>query len=301
VSDDLVIVGAGPAGIHAAILARRSGLPLRLLEASGESGGQLRRTWSRLTAVPDHDGPGIEYAAVLARRLAEAGVVAENVEATGLGRRGRHFEVALAGGVAIGARAVLVATGLRARTLDVPGERELRDHGVSPSATRDRAQFAGRPVAVVGGGDAAYENALLLAATGSPVTLVVRGTPRARDEFRKRVASERRVTVLEGARVAAIRGEREVQAIEVTTREGARAIEVAGVFVKIGAVPNSIWCRKALDCDREGFVKADLSRATSMKGVWAAGDVTRPERFTVRSAMADAAIAVQFARKFLEG
>jgi len=298
-SDALVVVGAGPAGIHAAILARRAGLAVRLLEAGGEPGGQLRRTWSRLTSVPEHAGPGVDYAGVLAQRLAAADVTPENVEATGLARRGPSFEIALAAGVAIGARAVIVATGLRPRALGVPGERELRDRGVSPSATRDRAKFSGRPVVVVGGGDAAYENALLLAAAGAIVTLAVRGRPRARDEFRKRVASERKITVLEGARVTAIRGDREVEGVELATPDGARALEAAGVFVKVGAVPNSEWCRKALDCDGEGFVKADLSRATSWKGVWAAGDVTRPERFTVRSAMADAAIAVQFARKFL--
>ena len=297
----LVIVGAGPAGIAAALLARGAGLDLRLVEARAETGGQLHRTWSQLRGVTDHEGDGVSYAAVLRARLLEAGVAPEtSLEIAGLARRGAGLELALAGGGTIGARAVLIATGLRPRTLDVPGERELTGRGVSISATRDRERFAGRAVAVVGGGDAAFENALLLAAAGCAVTLVVRGAPRAREEFRTQVAATRRITLLEGTEVVAIRGESEVTGVDVRTRDRRRTLEVAGVFVKAGSIPNSEWCRRAVRCDHEGYVKADLRRATSLAGVWAAGDVTRPEAFTLRSARADAAIAVQFIRKSLE-
>lgn len=297
---DLAIVGAGPAGIAAALLARRAGLDLRLIEAAGETGGQLRRTWSRLAGVADHDGDGSSYAGVLAARLADAGGRAETgVAAAALGRQGKVLELALAGGGRLEARSVLVASGLRPRALGVPGERELTGRGVSTSATRDRARFAGRAVAVIGGGDAAFENALLLAAAGCRVTLVVRGAARARPEFLRRVSDEPAVTVLGQARVVAIRGEHEVTGLEVRTPGGSRLLEAAGVFVKIGAIPNSEWCRAAVRCDPEGYVKADLTRATSLAGVWAAGDVARPEAFTIRSAAADAAIAVHFIRGFL--
>ncbi len=293
-SPDLLIVGAGPAGVCAALWARSSGLETVLVESLEQAGGQLTRVHSTLVGVPGAIGNGATLAAILSRQLAEAGIPLERgTEATGLlpGGDGLH-RVALARAGPREARAILIATGLRARTLDVPGERELAGRGVSTSATRDRERYAGQPVVVAGGGDAAFENALLLAAVGCPVTLVVRGAPRARPEFRERAARDPQIRLLERTRVVGILGHGEVSGVRVAGTDGERTIAASAVFVKVGPVPNTEWCRDALDHDADGYLRADPFGATSRPGIWAAGDVTRPPVSTVAAASASAALAV---------
>jgi thioredoxin reductase (NADPH) len=303
VSHPLLIVGAGPAGVSAALWARSSGLEAILLEAGNRAGGQLTRVHSALVGVPGVIGTGGTLAAVMARQLAEAGIALQRgAEATALvpGADGLH-RVVLARAEPLQSRAILVATGLRARTLDVPGERELAGRGVSTSATRDRERFAGQPVVVAGGGDAAYENALLLSAVGCPVTLVVRGAPRARPEFRERVAREPRITLLERTRVVAILGEGEVSGVRLSGPGGERTLGAAAVFVKVGPVPNTEWCRDALAHDADGYLRVDPLGATSRPGVWAAGDVIRPPVSTVAAASASGALSAAAIRKSLRG
>src|SRR4029077_510399 len=136
---------------------------------------------------------------------------------------------------------------------------------VSYSATRDREQLAGKTVAVVGGGDAACENALLLAAAGCDVTLVARGRLAARREFRERVLAERRIHVLESARVLEVVGTERVTGLRLGTAEGERAIACGGVVIKVGGVPGTEWCRAALPHDADGYLHVDASFATPVE------------------------------------
>lgn len=300
---ELVIVGAGPAGVSAALWARSNGLAAVLLEAGERAGGQLTRVYSTLVGVPGTIGDGATLATILARQLAEAGIALKRgTLATALqpGADGCN-RVVLAREEPLAARSILIATGVRARTLDVPGERELAGRGVSTSATRDRERFAGQPVVVAGGGDAAFENALLLAAVGCRVTLVARGAVRARPEFRERVAHDPQIEVLERVRVTAILGEPEVSAVRIADARGERALETSAVFVKVGAMPNTEWCRDSLAHDADGYLRVDPIGATSRPGVWAAGDVVRPPVATVTAAAASAALAVAAIRRTLRG
>ncbi len=289
------MVGAGPAGMAAALAAREAGLDVVLLEAAPALGGQLLRTYSRVTGREGFDGAGAALAAEWTARLAAAGIgplhrarVVALAPVTPGGWR-----VDLEGGGATGGREVLIATGLRPRSLGVPGESELAGRGVSASATRDREGFAGLDVVVVGGGDAAFENALLLEEAGCRVRLLARSAPRARREFRERVGSRPAIRLETGVRVTAILGDGSVEAVRVEGGGPARTLETRGVFVKIGALPNTDWCRAAIECDAEGFVRAGPGGATSADGVRAAGDVTRPRIFTVAAAEAAARAAVE--------
>lgn len=298
---DLVVVGAGPAGVSAALWAKQLGLDVRVLEAAPEPGGQLH-----LIHYPPADfagavpGVGAEIAAAMARQLERAGVAIEREEvALSLELAGTRPAVLTADGRRFETSAILIATGARRRHLGVPGERELEGRGVSYSATRDKAQLAGRKVAVIGGGDSAFENALMLADAGSAVTLISRGAPRARAEFRDRVAGQSNIEQLESARVTSILGNDRVEAVALHSKRGASEVAAEAVVVKIGMTPNTEWCARTLDLDPTGFIRVDESLRTSVARVWAAGDVTRPQRPSLAVAVGHGAQALAAIRAVL--
>jgi thioredoxin reductase (NADPH) len=301
---ELVVVGAGPAGVSAALWARSRDLDVLVLEAEARPGGQLHAIHfepREIAGWPSGDGPAL--ADVYARQLATSGIAVRH------GARvralepdaGRALGLALEGGGRIEARAVLVATGARRRTLGVPGEREFEGRGVSTSATRDRAALAGRAVVVVGGGDAAFENALLLAGLGCDVTVLVRGAPRARREFRERLAAEPRARVLEATRMLEVTGGERVSGVRVAGPGGERRLACDAVVVKAGVVPQTAWCREALAHDADGYLRVDDRLATSRAGVWAAGDVVRPLLPSVPVAAGHGALAAAAIRLALRG
>jgi thioredoxin reductase (NADPH) len=301
---DLVIVGAGPAGVSAALWARALDLTVLLLDGANAPGGQLHAVHFHPHDVPGFEaGDGPALAAAYARQLASArvplrtGARVTALEAAPPGADRRA--VVLEGGERLEASAVLAASGARRRRLEVPGERELEGAGVSYSGTRDRARLAGRRIAVVGGGDAAFENALMLADAGSEVMVLARGALRARAEFLARVRDASRVRVLEGTRVLAVLGEGAVRAIRVTGPGGERELPVEGVLVKVGVVPNSEWCAGQVACDEAGFVRVDGRLATSAPRVWAAGDITRPQPPSIPVALGQGAQAVATIRAAL--
>ena len=297
---DLLIVGAGPCGVSAALWARSLGLSTIVLERDAAAGGQLRLVhFAPLNVAGAASGPGTAIAARLAGQLVENEIdVRFQNEASGLERGTPALRGA--GGERLQAGAVLIATGVRRRRLEVPGEAELEGRGVSYSATQDRARFAGEDVAVVGGGDAAFENALLLADVGCRVTLVVRGAARAREEFHARVAGNGRIELLERTRVVAIEGDRQVRDLSVENERGRILLPVAGVVIKAGVQPNTEWCAGAVERDPEGYVLVDESFATSHPGVWAAGDVTRPPLLGIAIATGQGALAAGAIRAALQ-
>lgn len=303
---DLLVVGAGPAGISAALWARSLELDVLVLDAAPAPGGQLHLVHFHPLAVPGFErGDGPALAESYARQLETSGVpwradcaAARLVPARAHGGLAR---VELAGGESLEARAVLIATGVRRRRLGVPGEREFEGRGVSFSARRDLDRLAGRPVVVVGGGDAAFENALLLAEAGAEVDLVVRGEPRARSEFRDRALESERIRVHAHARVVEVLGGDEVTAVRLEDGGAGSELPARGVVVKIGVVPNSEWCREAIATDAAGYVLVDAGLGTSAPDVWAAGDITRPAPPSVPVALGQGAQAAAAIRAAVRG
>lgn len=297
---DLAIVGAGPAGISAALWARSLDLDAVVLERADRAGGQLHLIHFRLRNVAGATGlTGAE----LAGRLAASDPPLDlRHRAEVMGLEPDPLALRLGDGGRVETRAVLVASGARRRPLEATGAARLEGRGVSYSATADRERFAGRDMVVVGGGDAAYENALILADAGCRVTLVARGRSRARPEFRARVAARRTVVVREHAEIVEVLGEDLVRGVRLRLGDGSEErLACEGVVVKIGMVPNSEPFRDILDVDPQGYLRVDAALRTSHPRVWAAGDIARPSLFGIPVAWGHGALAVEAIRKTLKG
>jgi len=277
----LLIIGAGPAGYTAAIYAARAGLA-PLLVAGLQPGGQLTIT----TEVENFPGfaDAVQGPWLMEQMRAQAEHVGTTIAQDLVTRieLGAHpFRVALDGGGAIEAEAVVVATGAQARWLGVPGERELSGFGVSACATCDGFFFRGRDVAVIGGGNSAVEEALYLSNLARHVTVVHR-----RDAFRaerilqQRLFAKSNVTVLWDHATEAVLGTdaarpvaRAVLLRHARTGER-RELAVDGVFVAIGHDPATALFRGQLAMDGGGYIEVEPgSTRTSVAGVFAAGEV----------------------------
>ncbi len=325
---ELIIVGGGPAGVSAALWAVSLDLRALLIDESTVVGGTLHHMYfvpRDVTGVRGMEGAGL--AAIYAQQLADVGVpVRTGVRITRIeaahtdsipgedrapdgvpgawstaGADGATVAVITVAGERLEADALLIATGTRRRRLEVPGERELEDRGVSYSANRDREQLRGRTVAVAGGGDAAYANAMILARLGCVVTLVVREKPRARAEFQARVAEFPKIRVLSHTRVRAIEGSTKVEAVALEGAAGASRLPVDAIVIKAGMLPNSEWLGDAVARDAEGFITVDARQRASLARVWAAGDIVRPALPSIAVAAGGAALALADMRAELKG
>ncbi len=291
---DLIILGAGTAGLSAAIYAVRAGLSLRLLETS-LPGGQILNS-------PDVDNyPGIpsisgfDFVQNLTAHAAGLGVEPEFTAVSRADLAGEIKRIRT-GREVLESRAVILATGASHRSLGCPGEAELRGKGVSYCATCDGAFFRGKDVAVVGGGNTALEDALFLANLCRRVYLIHR-----REEFRAQqaavnaVRSRENIQLVLGEQVERISGDRLVSAV---TLKSGRELPVSGVFIAVGLAPNTALFEGQLDLDN-GYIRAGEDCHTSLPGVFAAGDVrTKPLRQLITAA-ADGAVAAVEAGKYL--
>lgn len=300
---DVIIIGAGPAGLSAALWCDELMLDALVLEQVDEIGGQLLRVYN---PIANHLGaPKATDGAALRDRFAEQLKDAEfdlwtgvQIESVDLGAR----RLKLKSGEELSSIAIVIATGVRRRTLGVPGEAELTGRGVVWSGTRDRDYLAGKDVCVVGGGDAAAENALLLAEVCPTVTLVHRGRKlRARTEFVERIQQEHRITVFYESTLRRIIGTDEVEAVEIYRAGALKSFEMAvrGVLVRVGVEANTDLFRDQLELDAGGYVKVSSEHETSIPNVFAIGDVSNPLAPTVSGAVgAGATVAKVIAARF---
>ncbi|MCI5648607.1 MAG: thioredoxin-disulfide reductase [Fusicatenibacter sp.] len=298
---DVIVIGSGPAGLAAAIYAKRAKLESLVIEANYVSGGQVITTYE----VDNYPGlPGISG-------MDLGNTLREHAEKMGaVFARERVKELELDGDVKIvrtrkkeyHTKTVILATGAQHRMLGVPGEKELSGMGVSYCATCDGAFFKGKTVAVVGGGDVAVEDAIFLARTCEKVYVIHR-----RDSLRAAAVLSERLLALPNVEmvwdtvVDSIEGENSVEAVRITNiKTGeSRELDVQGVFIAVGITPNSGLAEGKVSMDESGYLIAGEDGVTSVPGLFVAGDVRTKQLRQIITAASDGANCITSVERYL--
>ena len=301
---DVIIIGAGPAGLSAALWCDELGLDTIVLEQKQHTGGQLHTIYGAVENYPGlRANNGSEFFERFSERVGDAEFdLWTNVEIESVDLKAKR--VRLRSGEELQSISIIIATGVRRRQLGIPGENEFVGHGIIESASRDRNDFAGRDVCIIGGGDAAAENALLLAEVCPTVTLVHRGkTLRARPTFVQQLQGQHCITVFPESVVTRILGNHEVEAVEILRKEALKPFQMAvqGVVIRIGVEPNTEIFREQLQLDDRGYAVVNNQQETGVVNVFAIGDVSNPLAPTISSAAGTGATAAKVIASRLGG
>jgi thioredoxin reductase (NADPH) len=302
----VVIIGSGPAGLTAALYTARANLKPLLVEGL-EAGGQLMLT----TMV--ENWPGFRDGIMGPDLMAEMRVQAErfgtetlqgNVSAVDLQKR--PFTLTFADGKAVTAESLIIATGASARWLEIGSDRKLSGHGVSTCATCDGYFFRGKPIAVVGGGDSAMEEAIYLTRFASKVTVIHRrDTLRASKIMQDKAFANPKIEFIWDSDVAEVNdvGKGEVTGIVVRNLKTGqlRQVPLDGVFIAIGHTPNTALFRGQIHLDANGYILTHAGSKTSVSGVFAAGDVQDHVYRQAITAAGSGCMAAIDAERYLEG
>ncbi len=277
---DVLVVGGGPAGAAAAIYAARKGI--RTGVAAERFGGQVLDTMGIENFISVRHTEGPQFAAALEAHVRDYDVDVMNAQRAErlipARTPGGFAEVQLAGGAALKARTVILATGARWRTMNVPGEEEYRNRGVAFCPHCDGPLFKGKRVAVIGGGNSGVEAAIDLAGIVAHVTLIEFDNQlRADAVLQAKLATLPNVTVVTSAQTTEVHGDgRKVTGLTYRDRASGAVnrVDLDGVFVQIGLVPNTEWLKDTVKLSPRGEIEVDARGATSVPGVFAAGDAT---------------------------
>ncbi|MFN2515943.1 MAG: NAD(P)/FAD-dependent oxidoreductase [Pyrinomonadaceae bacterium] len=301
---DVVIIGAGPAGLSTAFWCDELGLDTLVLEQAEQIGGQLLSVHNPIENYPGVSaGNGREFLERFSARVSEADFdlwTSVEIETVDL----KAKRIALRSGEELQAISIIIATGVKRRQLGIPGEKEFVGRGIIESSTRDRENFAGKDVCVIGGGDAAAENALLLAEVCPTVTLVNRGKRlKARPAFISELQNQHCITIFPEAVVTKLLGNQVLEAVEILRKGALKPFQMAvrGVVIRVGVEPNTEIFSAQLQLDAQGYAVVTSEQETNVANVFAVGDVSNPLAPTISGATGAGATAAKVIASRLSG
>ncbi|MFD1205400.1 MULTISPECIES: alkyl hydroperoxide reductase subunit F [Sporosarcina] len=272
---DVLVVGGGPAGASAAIYAARKGIRTGIV--ADRFGGQILDTAAIENFISVNRTEGPKLAANLEEHVKDYNVDVMNLQTAKRLEKKDLVEIELENGAVLKSKTVILSTGARWRNIGVPGEAEFRNKGVAYCPHCDGPLFEGKDIAVVGGGNSGVEAAIDLAGIVKHVTVLEYNSELKADSvLQERLRSLKNVTVITNAQTKEITGTNNVNGITYTDRVSGdeKHIELAGVFVQIGLVPNTDWLGNAVERNKFGEIIVDKRGATNVPGVFAAGDCT---------------------------
>ncbi len=297
---DVIIIGAGAAGISAGCWSAELNLSVLLIEAGNEIGGQLLWTFN---PIKNHLGieteNGLEMCDVFQRQmhnwnfetLLKTQVSSIDFETKTLTTKtSKTFAY----------KSLILATGISRRKLNVLGEDKFIRNGILESGKRDSEKVREKSVCVIGGGDAALENALILAETAKKVTLIYRGEKfRGRETFIEKISINPKIEVLKNTIVTAIIGENKLEGLKLKN-EKEFSISTDAIIIRIGVEPNTKLFSKKIALDELGFVKVDHNCETNISNIFAVGDVANALSPTISSAIGMGATAAKVIRNRIQ-
>ncbi|ATA53961.1 alkyl hydroperoxide reductase subunit F [Variovorax boronicumulans] len=273
---DVLIVGGGPAGAAAAVYAARKGI--RTGVASERFGGQVLDTLGIENFISIKETEGPKFAHALEEHVRDYDVDIMNLQRAKALVPGKDLiEVQLESGASLKSKTVIISTGARWRNINVPGEHEFKNKGVAYCPHCDGPLFKGKRVAVIGGGNSGVEAAIDLAGIVGHVTLIEFDTQlRADAVLQRKLKSLKNVDIFTNAQTTEITGDQKVNGLVYKDRASGelKKVELEGVFIQIGLVPNTDWLKGTVELTKHGEIVVDARGQTSVPGVFAAGDVT---------------------------
>ncbi|MGX5660571.1 alkyl hydroperoxide reductase subunit F [Castellaniella ginsengisoli] len=273
---DVLVVGGGPAGAAAAVYAARKGI--RTGVVAERFGGQVLDTMAIENYISVLETEGPKFGVALEQHVKAYEVDIMNLQRASRLVPGRSIQVELASGAVLKSKTVILSTGARWRQINVPGEDEYRNRGVAYCPHCDGPLFKGKRVAVIGGGNSGVEAAIDLAGIVGHVTLIEFGDALRADEvLQRKLRSLPNVTIITSAQTTEIHGDgKRVTGLSYKDRASgdAHRVELEGVFIQIGLVPNTEWLKGTVELSKHGEIVVDARGQTSVPGVFAAGDAT---------------------------